>query len=613
MDAGQPLPRSALIMPIYEEDAEHVFAGLAAMRESLAHTPGGQAFEIFILSDSRRPEQVAEEERAFRRVARLALPIEIPIFYRRRVLNERQKAGNLSEFFERFGHRYEYAVVLDADSLMRADTLVTMLRRMEAAPQLALLQAPLELHRGATIFARTQQLAASVCGPLFTRGLAYLSGATGNYYGHNAAIRTKAFLECCSLPVLDGQPPLGGHILSHDFVEAALLCRAGWEVRIAHDLGGSWEELPATLPDYVARDRRWCQGNLQHLRVALAQGFKPMSRMHMWVGAGAYLAGPAWLCFTVLGAVLAATTDHALVPAAIALPIMLATAAMLLGPRLFGVIATLAQRTRRVAHGGAFFVILSGLCELLLGSLLAPLMMIHHTRIVLAILTGSSIRWGAQNRRASGGMYAQIARSELMATFLGIAAASSLQLFAPQLLLWLAPIWLPLVLAIPLAMLVSSSGVGALVARIGVFTTPSETDPDDLLLRADDFRALTKADKVAQFRDLVLDPLLLTAQLRRLRDAEQPARPAAERDALAALLKRALRVGPAALTESERASLAQDAESLRSLHREAWRHWPVESWQLARHVPQLPTDDETPPLRASLPSMVPACPPVRNA
>ncbi|MEY4581798.1 MAG: glucans biosynthesis glucosyltransferase, partial [Pseudomonadota bacterium] len=346
----------------------------------------------------------------------------------------------------------------------------------------------------------------------------------------------------------------------------------------------------------------------QHLRVALAQGFKPMSRMHMWVGAGAYLAGPAWLCFTVLGAVLAATTDHALVPTAIALPIMLATAAMLLGPRVFGVIATLAWRSRRVAHGGAFFVILSGLCELLLGSLLAPLMMVHHTRIVVSILTGSSIRWGAQNRRA-GGKRAQIVRSELFSTFLGIAAATSLQLFAPQLLLWLAPIWAPLVLAIPLAMLVSSPDLGKLVARSGIFTTPSETEPDDLLLQAQHFRALTKADEAARFRDLVLDPLLLTAQLKKLQaareDANQSDAPAPDRAALDMLLKRALRVGPAALADAERVSLAQDADSLRTLHREAWRHWPVESWQLARHVPQLPNDDTPPALRTSLTSLVP--------
>jgi membrane glycosyltransferase len=583
----RPLPRSALVMPIYEEDAEHVFAGLAAMRESLAHTPGGEAFEIFVLSDSRRPEQVAEEERAFRRVARLPVPVNIPVFYRRRAINERQKAGNLSEFFERFGHRYEYAIVLDADSLMRGDTLVEMLRRMEAQPKLALLQAPLFLHAGTTIFARAQQLAASVCGPLFTRGLSHLAGPHGNYYGHNAAIRVRAFLDCCSLPVLDGQPPLGGHILSHDFVEAALLCRSGWEVRMADDLVGSWEELPGTLPDYVARDRRWCQGNLQHLRVALAEGFKPMSRLHMWVGAGAYLAGPAWFTFTVLGAVLAAGSTGPLVPAAIALPLTIATALLLLGPRILGVVSTLAQPAQRRDHGGALRVLISGVFELVLGSLLAPLLMVHHTKIVLSILTGSSIRWGSQNRRGRG-RFSQLIRGEVVGTLLGLGTATALALSAPHLLIWLAPIWLPLALSIPIVLVVSSTTLGEWLAKTGVFATPSETHPDDLLLRASELQALTKADEAARFRDLVLDPLLLSAQLKKLEKQENVTTIA--KSQLEHMLKRALRVGPAALTDTERKALSEDADSLRTLHREAWRKWPVESWQLAREVPHLPRD-----------------------
>jgi len=616
-ESQAPLPRSALVMPIYEEDAEHVFAGLAAMREALALTPGGEAFEIFVLSDSRRPEQIAEEERAFRRVAKLLLPLDIPIFYRRRVLNERQKAGNLSEFFERFGHRYEYAVVLDADSLMRADTLVEMLRRMEAQPNLALLQAPLALHAGTTLFSRAQQYAASVAGPLFTRGLAYLSGPHGNYYGHNAIIRVRAFLECCSLPVLEGQPPLGGHILSHDFVEAALLCRAGWEVRIAHDLDGSWEELPETLPDYVARDRRWCQGNLQHLRVALAEGFKPMSRLHMWIGAGAYLAGPAWLCFTVIGTVLAAGSDRPLVPASVALPLMIATFGLLILPRVLAVLMLLLHREQRIAHGGVIRVVIGGAFELLFGSLLAPLMMVHHTRIVLSIITGGAVRWGAQRRRA-GGAFSQVVRSETLSTFLGVATAVVLALTAPGLVLWLAPLWVPLVLAIPIAALVSSMGFGRAFARTGVFAVPSETQPDELLMRARDLQALTTASEAARFRDLVLDPLLLLTHIKKLEaaqaggaqtaeglSAEQTAQNEQKRAELERIRKRALRVGPAALSDAERNALIADVESLRIMHREAWRVWPVESWKLAREVPQLPADDDFEPiLRATRPSIV---------
>jgi membrane glycosyltransferase len=587
MDAVPMLPRTALVMPIYEEDPERVFAGLLAMRESLAATPGGDAFEIFVLSDSRKPEQVAEEERAFRRVAGATTSSSVRVFYRRRAKNERAKAGNLAEFFERFGDRYTYAVILDADSLMRGDTLVEMVHRMENAPKVALLQAPLFLHGARTLFARAQQFASSVNGPMFTTGLGYVSGPHGNYFGHNAIVRVRAFLDCCALPVLAGQPPLGGHILSHDFVEAALLCRAGWEVRIADDLGGSWEELPPSLPEYVARDRRWCQGNLQHLRIAVAEGLQPMSRIHMLVGAASYLAGPAWLAFLTIGVWLAFDLQKPLVSAGLAVALTIATATLLLGPRVLGLLSTLFDGERRRAHGGAMRLLMSVLAELALGSVLAPLLMMHHTRIVFSILVGGAVNWGAQKRHSASG-YGAVARAELPQTLVGVAAAAWLSQVAPGLLLWVAPIWVPLALSIPIAMLVSSDLMGSLFRRIGLLGVPSEVAPDELELRVNDLRSLTTSDDSARFRDLVLDPMLVATQLARLaqqgKDKQVPV-PSVD---MVRLRQRALRMGPAALSGEEREALAADAESLRFLHREAWRSWPVESWQLARDVPQLP-------------------------
>ena len=584
--SDQPLPRSALLLPIYHESAEHVFAAVAAMRESLLRTPGGDAFEIFVLSDSREPSKAAEEERAYRRVVAMNAGEHgaIPVFYRRRSRNERQKAGNLAEFFERFGNRYSYAVILDADSLMRGDTLVEMVRRMEAAPRIALLQAPLALHRGATLFARAQQFVASLCGPMFTRGLSVWAGPQGNYYGHNAIVRVRAFLECCALPVLSGEPPLGGHILSHDFVEAALLCRAGWEVRIAHDLEGSWEELPPTLPDYVARDRRWCQGNLQHLRIAFSAGLRPMSRVHMLIGAAQYLAGPAWLCFVVVGALLANGTNG-LVDSQLGIALTASTMFVLLLPRALGLIETVRDADARRAHGGFLRLAVGVVVEALLSVLIAPLLMMHHTRIVISILLGGTVRWGAQARRTSGQL-STIVRSELSSTLFGAAAAGGLSLAAPALVPWLAPIWLPCLLAIPLSLLASTELLGQLLRRFGIWSVASETQPDELLLRADDLRSLTMGDASARFRDLVLDPVLNQAHVARLAASTLGAAP----ELLERLLAKALRGGPTALSPDERETLMGDAESMRRLHREAWQCWPVESYQLSRSEPQLPSE-----------------------
>jgi membrane glycosyltransferase len=578
------LPRSALLMPIYHEDAEHVFAALLAMRESLLRTPGGDSFELFVLSDSQDPGHAAEEERAFRRAAAIAGK-QVPIYYRRRARNERKKAGNLAEFFERFGTRYRYAAVLDADSLMRGESLVALVQRMEAEPRLALLQAPLGLHGGQSVFARSQQVAASTAGPLLLRGLAAWSGPHGNYYGHNAIVRVSAFLECCALPVLAGEPPLGGQLLSHDFVEAALLCRAGHEVRTAEELGGSWEEMPQSLPAYVARDRRWCQGNVQHLRVAFTAGLRGMSRVHLFMGAAAYLAGPAWLAFVVLGALLARPQLNATpLSTPLSLALSASAAGLLLLPRILGLVATLRDRARLPAYGGALALTASALFELALSAWLAPLFMLHHTRCVLSILLGHSVSWGAQ-RRSADSPWLQIVWSELPATALGAFMLVALRYGAPALLPWLAPVWLPLLLAIPLAQLASSAAVGTWLARRGLLLVPSETEPDELVLRAAELRALTRADGAARFRDLVLDPVLLAAHLQRL---ERASGTTADDDSLARLRERALRVGPAGLSADERDVLSAHAPSMRALHRDAWRRWPVESWQLAREQPHLP-------------------------
>ena len=592
-EASVELPRCALLMPVYHEDAERVFAALLAMRESLLATPGGTAFELFVLSDSRDPLLAAEEERAFRRTAALA-GRTIPIYYRRRPRNERKKVGNLAEFFERFGRRYKYAAVLDADSLMSGASLCALVRRMEAEPRIGLLQAPLALHGGSSLFARSQQLIASTSGPLLMRGLARWAGEHGNYYGHNALIRVSAFLECCALPALAGEPPLGGDLLSHDFVEAALLCRAGHEVRMADELGGSWEELPQSLPAYVARDRRWCQGNVQHLRVAFTSGLQPMSRLHLLLGAAAYLVGPAWLAFVGLGAWLShGQPSTTTLGTPLALTLAGCAAGLLLLPRVLGTWTTFADRALRRAHGGGLRLCASALLELLISAWLAPLFMLHHTRCVLSILLGRSVSWGAQ-RRSSASPWLAIASSELMASALGTGSALLLWRFAPELLPWLAPVWLPLALAIPIALLISSERAGRALARAGLLLVPSETEPDELLLRAHELRALTRADDAARFRDLVLDPVLLATHVQRLEQVGAGTARGAhvgERAALTRLRERALRMGPAGLSLAEREQLAADPASMRALHSEAWRCWPVETWQLAREQPHLPPAD----------------------
>jgi membrane glycosyltransferase len=596
-----PLPRTALLMPIYHESVEDVFAALAGMRDALASQPGAENFELFVLSDSRDPQLCAEEERAYRRVA--ATAGTIPIYYHRRAHNERQKAGNLAEFFERWAPRYEYAVTLDADSVMTAPCLVELVRRIHADPELGLVQAPIYLHRAETLFARVQSFAASVNGPNFTSGLAAWCGSNGNYFGHNAVLRVRAFLDCCELPRLQGEPPFGGHVLSHDFVEAALLCRAGWGVSIAHDLAscrlgrGSYEELPPTLKEYVARDYRWCQGNLQHLLIARVRGFTAMSRIHLLLGAFAYLASPAWFLFVALG--LFAWRHVGAEFERTAALVTVSTFAVLLGPWLFGVWDTAADAARRRVHGGGARLVLSAVLGVLLGALIAPIMMIHHTRIVASILMGRAVAWIAQRRRAEANLL-DVLRAELPATVLGAVGATFAYLEGGP-WLWLAPVWVPWLLAVPIHWAVSSAGLGQLARRAGLLLISSETEPEPLLRRIDELRVLTRGDTSARFRDLVLDPVLLAAHVGNL--AEEPA--PASRNRLELLRTKALQEGPLSLTPADWRLLAADHESMAQLHREAWRHWPVESWDVGGEAPLLPpeTPDAPPSTQGSLTAM----------
>ncbi|MBN8920328.1 MAG: glucans biosynthesis glucosyltransferase MdoH, partial [Rhizobiales bacterium] len=262
--------RNAVLLPTYNEEPHRVMSRLQAIFESVQETARGAHFDFFVLSDTTNADIWLKEERTFLDL-REAVG-EGRLYYRHRQRNIGRKSGNIAEWVTRFGGAYDHMVVLDADSLMTGDTLVRLAGAMEENPRVGLIQTLPILVNGTTVFARIQQFAGRLYGPLIARGIAWWHGSESNYWGHNAIIRVRAFADQAGLPLLGGPKPFGGHILSHDFVEAALMRRAGWGVHMAPGLGGSFEECPPSITDYAARDRRWCQGNLQHLGVLPARG-----------------------------------------------------------------------------------------------------------------------------------------------------------------------------------------------------------------------------------------------------------------------------------------------------------------------------------------------------
>lgn len=488
-------PRTAIVMPVFQEEPARVFAGLEAIYRSLAATGQLEDFDFFVLSDT-RDEGLAEAERAAWRDFSRRMD-GARVFYRRRRDNTGRKAGNIADFCRRWGRHYPYMIVLDADSLMSGETILELVSRMEANPRMGLLQTqPVPVNRE-TLFARFIQFASRLYGPMLASGASFWQLGEGNFWGHNAIIRTQAFMAHCGLPELPGRPPLGGQILSHDFVEAALLRRAGWHVCFADDLEGSYEEVPTNLIDYAQRDRRWCQGNLQHLKLVSASGLHPLSRLHLLCGAQAYLASLFWLAMLVLTtvAIIAhALSGHAYFPFDYQLhPIwpvfksaeihllLTVTMALLWLPKLWGLALALVRAEARRGFGGAGRLLLSAGCEALFSVLIAPLMMVFHTRFVVSVLAGWSVQWSAQARDERGLALGEAARRLGPSVLLGLAWGAVLWWFAPNFIWWFVPILAGLWLGFPLALWSSRSDLGIRARTRGLLLTPEETAPPPVL------------------------------------------------------------------------------------------------------------------------------------
>ncbi|TVP87905.1 MAG: glucans biosynthesis glucosyltransferase MdoH [Thioalkalivibrio sp.] len=483
--------RTAIVVPIYNEDPLRVMRGVEAICSSLLSTGQAAAFDLFLLSDSNDPAVIPEEERAVWALQG-RLPAPFRTHYRRRPVNSGRKAGNIADFCRRWGGRYDYMVVLDADSVMEGQTLVELVRLMDANPGAGLIQTmPLPV-RQESLFGRLQQFANALHGPMLAAGLSFWQGSAGNYWGHNAIIRIRPFLEHCQLPVLPGRPPLGGEILSHDFVEAALLRRGGWDVWLLPDLSGSYEELPGNLVDYARRDRRWSQGNLQHLRLLGMPGLHPVSRVHFLFGALAYLASLFWLLMLGTASAAAVAAYHSPAPGAAAIArdltpvhaslayvLLAVTAVLLLLPKLFGI--TLALRREPERFGGPSRLVAGGLLETLFSVLIAPLMMAFHSLFVGAVALGRNVSWTAQSREGRMVSWRESGQRTWAFVLAGLVWGVMVVWWAPAFFWWLSPVFAGLLLS-PLLVRVSGSRCAGLWLRErGLLLAPSERVPSPAL------------------------------------------------------------------------------------------------------------------------------------
>jgi len=484
--------RTAVVMPVYNEDPAQVSAGLEATARSLIEAGGGPHFDFYLLSDSTDPAIAAAEQRAFLALRERLAP-RLKLYYRRRERNTERKAGNIADFCRRWGRRYDFMIVLDADSVMSGRTLLALVRAMQALPRAGIIQTvPFPVGQR-TLFARLVQFASRLYSPMLATGLTFWQIGAGNYWGHNAILRVAPFMQHCALPALPGDPPLGGEILSHDFVEAAFMRRAGWDVYLLPDLEGSYEGMPANVLDFAKRDRRWAQGNLQHLKLLALRGLHPLSRLHFLLGALAYVASLLWLL--LLGLSTADAIGRALVPHSFFGPgyqlfpvwpvtkteqivsLLVVTLAMLGLPKLCGLVLCLSSRAQRAAFGGAGRLVASALIEVLFSVLLAPLMMCFHAYFVAATLAGYNVVWATQARGDRSVAWHEALRYCLAPTLLGVAWGTATFVLAPQFFWWLTPVFAGLVLAVPLTLWTSRVRPGSALKRFGLLLTPEELAP----------------------------------------------------------------------------------------------------------------------------------------
>ncbi len=497
--------KTAVLLPVYNEDVTLVFAGLQAMRESLQVTGFGQEFDFYVLSDSTSPEKWLAEELAWSQSTDSS--DELPrVYYRHRSENRGRKAGNIADFCERWGAHYEFIITLDADSLMEGTTLVELVRRMQADAKLGILQTPpLPLGQD-SLLSRGQHFICRLCGPVLARGFAHLSGDGGNYWGHNAIIRTAAFIDHCGLPKLPGKRPLGGEILSHDFVEAALMRRAGYRVQLAWDLGGSYEQTPATLPEFLQRDQRWCQGNLQHTQILFANSISGMNRFHFITGILAYTCSPIWAAFVVLTASAIALSGSTNPATAGGLGVLATVAVLLLLPRLLALIAVSTRRSVVLGFGGYRRLVGSLLLEFAMSVLAAPIFMAFHSAFVINTLLGCRVEWNSQQRATQGVRWRDAFRDNWWLMAMGLIVATWAWYVSPWLLVWLSPVIAGLVLSVPFSVMVSSASLGRWIKRTGLLTTPEESQPPAIVASfRDACSRLETLGKSTKFIDFLRD------------------------------------------------------------------------------------------------------------
>jgi membrane glycosyltransferase len=477
-DQNVPLRiKTAIFMTLRNEDPSRAISRFRTVKESVDATGEGAAFGYFVLSDTNNAEVTVAEEQAIA-AWKAADPDRERIVYRRRTDNTGYKAGNVRDFCARWGGDYALMLPLDADSLMAGDQIVRLVRMMQVYPKIGILQSLVVGMPSSSGFARIFQFGMRHGMRSYTMGQAWWVGDCGPFWGHNALVRIKPFIEDCHLPILPGKPPLGGHVLSHDQVEATLMRRAGYEVRVLPEERGSWEENPPTMLEFARRDVRWCQGNMQYIKLVGMPGLYPMSRFQLVWAILMFVGIPAWTLMIALLPVAAwQSRSIADFPVDLAAGLYMTFFVMYLMPKIAGLVDAVLTRGGVARYGGWPRFIPSAAIELVFSFLQGAVSTIRTSIFMIGLAFGKSVVWGGQSRDAQRLSWEDAARDLWPQTLFGVIVCGALLLIAPAVFWWSLPLTAGYLLAIPFAVITADPRFGRLLQKLGLCGIPEDFDP----------------------------------------------------------------------------------------------------------------------------------------
>ena len=474
--------RTAVLMTLRNEDPARAILRLKIVKASLDATGEGGRFSYFVLSDSDVPAIAAAEDAAIARW-RAGDPDQARIVYRRRQSNDGFKAGNVRDFCKSYGSGFELMLPLDADSLMTGSAIVKLVRIMQAYPKLGILQSLVVGSPSHSAFARMFQFGMRLGMRTYTMGQAWWVGDCGPYWGHNALVRIKPFLESCDLPKIPGPPPFGGHVLSHDQVEAVLMRRAGYEVRVMPVESGSYEDNPPDVLEFIGRDVRWCQGNMQYLKLLGLKDLEPVSRFQLVWAILMFIGIPAWTLMIGLLPVVTYDAQHVLeFPVASAKVLYIVYMLMSLAPKIAGLIDAMLTKGEIARFGGPLRFGTSTALELVFSFLLGAVSTIRTSLFMIGLLSGKSIVWNSQSRDARGMSWGQSLMALWPQCLFGLAVLGALSVISLPTLIWSLPLTAGYLLAVPFAVLTASPWLGRAMQRLGLAAIPEDFAPPPEIL-----------------------------------------------------------------------------------------------------------------------------------